>query len=212
MVRKTPRSTSVPPDSATARAKKAWVGERESSATPKATPRAKGTHPTKLAQIADTIYDHYKGLLPNLLPRHNTRLRACTKEWYKKMYDTGYQVSREVLLDMLQTQVVNELRINNPEGEDTENMKKGLAVLKEAMTNLNIILPEAVVEAPTTGSGVQSSQSQKESEETESAPPSKARKGRSKTRKTKKKLQALQESSQSATAPDASKELECGSV
>ena len=31
-----------------------------------------------------------------------------------------------------------DLRIKKPEGEDTENMKKGLAILKEAMTNLKI--------------------------------------------------------------------------
>ena len=84
---------------------------------------------------------------------------------------------------MLHTQEVNDLRIKNPEGEDTENMNKGLAILKEAMTDLKIILgydPAVIWETPRTGSGAQSSQSQKESEETElakstdeSAPPSK---------------------------------------
>ena len=63
-------------------------------------------------------------------------------------------------LEILHSQELNDLKIKHPPGEDTENMRKGLALLKEAMT---------APEQPGTGSGAQSSQSQKESEDTEVA-------------------------------------------
>ena len=77
-------------------------------------------------------------------------------------------------MEILHSQELSELKIKHPAGEDTENMRKGLALLKEAMTNLKVILgsePDVVTEQTETGtgSGAQSSQSQKESEDTEVA-------------------------------------------
>ena len=170
MVKRTPRAGSVPPDSATARAKKARLGEKDPTATPKAKARAKSIDPGTLAQTANSIYDYYKDLLPPMLPKHNTRLRACTKDWYRKLYHTGYHISKSELLDVLHTHELNDLRIKHCEGEDAENMKKALAVLKKAMTNAKIILgsePEVEVEPPGVESGHQSSQSQQESEDTD---------------------------------------------
>ena len=94
LLKKTSRASSVPPDSATARAKKARIGEKEQSATPKPKPRAKSIDKGRLAHIANTIYDYYRQLLPPLLPKHNTRLIACTKEWYRKLYHTGDHIRK----------------------------------------------------------------------------------------------------------------------
>ena len=126
LLKKTPRARSVPPDSATARAKKARVGETEAIATPKPKARAKSIDSGRLAQIAITIFDYFQSLLPPLLPKHSTRLRACTKEWYRKLYHTGYHIPKSDFLDILHSQELDDLRVKHPPGEDTENMKKGL--------------------------------------------------------------------------------------
>ena len=102
------------------------MGKGESTVTPKSKPRAKSIKPTKLAKIANTIYGYYRNLLPNLIPRHDQRLRVCTRAWYNRVYHTGYKVSREDLLTMRHAQEINGLLIKNGEGEETENMKKAL--------------------------------------------------------------------------------------
>ena len=83
-------------------------------------PRAKSIEPTKLAMIANTIYGYYKKMFPKLLPRHDQRLRVCTRIWYNRLHHTGYKVSKEDLLNMLHSQETNDLLLKDGEGEETK--------------------------------------------------------------------------------------------
>ena len=113
-------------------------------------------------------------------------------------------------MDVLHSKKLDDLRIKHPESEDIENMKKGLALLKEAMTNLKIVLghePDVESEHPGTGSG----DTEVARSTDESPNPTEPKKGRGKTRRTKKRLKTLR-ASRSPTTPDAPQEPEQGSV
>ena len=193
ITRKTPRASSMPPDSATARAKMARTGEGSATATPKPKPRAKSIPSSQLAKIANTIYQYIKDALPKLLPRHYTKLRTCARGWYNQLYHTGYKVTTEEFLDLLHTQETSSLMMREGPGEETDRMKQALVILEAAMNNLKVSLnfdPAAVSEPASAASG-QSSQSHQESEDTEagkstdepSALAAKGRKVKGKTRR-----------------------------
>ena len=138
------RQTSVPPDSDTARAKQAkqdadaaGSGGPPGDAAGKGRPRA--LNRAELNTISSRFMVQIKEKVKDLKPRHYRSLQSLGSDWYKQIYHTKYQATKDKYLDHLHDTAEGDIKMKEPIKSNMAPYLEALRILRRLVANPTIV-------------------------------------------------------------------------